>query len=282
MKRGTRNGVGHMTWRRGKYYVKSVRDGRTVKTVYHGSGLVGQLAAQLDDAERQQRAAQRAQQQAEIAEIAARTALPAAVADYCALLAELVRQLLESAGYHQHKRQWRKRRMANDLAKPAPTRAEFGILLKRVAAGGSDADATALRTMVAAYPEYGRAFDLSEKAIGALIAHMPADPAGRAIARGRVDVLRKELGGDAPTAIERLLVDAVVQSYLDVWLVEYQCSDLWSESPTAIAFWEKRRTQAQKRYLRAVETLARVRRLLNLTVQVNIAEQQVNIAGAHP
>ena len=49
-------------------------------------------------------------------------------------------------------------------------------------------------------------------------------------------------------------------------------------------YWEGRLSAAQRRHLRAVETLARVRRLLSRipAVQVNIATQggqQVNVAG---
>ena len=41
-------------------------------------------------------------------------------------------------------------------------------------------------------------------------------------------------------------------------------------------FWERRLSAAQRRFLRATETLARVRRLQLPAVQVNIAERQLN------
>ena len=45
-------------------------------------------------------------------------------------------------------------------------------------------------------------------------------------------------------------------------------------------YWDRRLNSAQQRYLRAVETLARVRRLAMVTpLQVNIGGQQVNVAG---
>jgi hypothetical protein len=45
-------------------------------------------------------------------------------------------------------------------------------------------------------------------------------------------------------------------------------------------YWEQRQNAAQGRFLRAVETLARVRRLNKRPpVQINIGGQQVNIAG---
>jgi hypothetical protein len=47
------------------------------------------------------------------------------------------------------------------------------------------------------------------------------------------------------------------------------------------AYWERRLTAAQGRYLRACESLARVRRLSRpgAPLQVNIGGQQVNMAG---
>jgi hypothetical protein len=45
-------------------------------------------------------------------------------------------------------------------------------------------------------------------------------------------------------------------------------------------YWEKRLSSVQRRYLRACETLARVRKLAQAApLQVNIGAQQVNVAG---
>ncbi len=45
-------------------------------------------------------------------------------------------------------------------------------------------------------------------------------------------------------------------------------------------YWDRHLNAAQRRYLRAIETLARVRKLSGRgPIQINIAEQQVNVAG---
>jgi len=44
-------------------------------------------------------------------------------------------------------------------------------------------------------------------------------------------------------------------------------------------FWDRRLSAAQRRHLRACETLARIRRMGIAALQVNIARQQVNVAG---
>ena len=44
-------------------------------------------------------------------------------------------------------------------------------------------------------------------------------------------------------------------------------------------YWQRMQDRAHRRYLAAIRSLAQVRRLLTPAMQVNIAEQQVNIAG---
>ena len=44
------------------------------------------------------------------------------------------------------------------------------------------------------------------------------------------------------------------------------------------AWWEKRLSGAQRRYLRACETLAKIRKMQLPMVQVNIGQQQLNVA----
>jgi hypothetical protein len=169
----------------------------------------------------------------------------------------------------------------------APTRAEFTALFNTATKkNATDNDRKALRRMVAQHPEHGRLLDMARLAEAALIDGMPADKAGKAIAAGRADALRKELSGDNPSVIERLLIDQVVLSYLHLNMVEYQHGPLMGGSNASMAtieFWERRLDSTQRRYLRAVESLARVRRLLKLPgAQVNInmpGGQQVNVAG---
>ena len=45
------------------------------------------------------------------------------------------------------------------------------------------------------------------------------------------------------------------------------------------SFYQKWQERSQRRFLSAVKALAQVRKLLGVNVQINIAEQQVNVAG---
>lgn len=96
---------------------------------------------------------------------------------------------------------------------------------------------------------------------------------------------KKALGYEQSPAIERLLIEHALLAKLhyDVATYQYTARAYGGEQTiTQGEFWERRLTAAQMRYLRAVETLARVRKMALPAVQVNIATeggQQVNIAG---
>jgi hypothetical protein len=99
----------------------------------------------------------------------------------------------------------------------------------------------------------------------------------------RLIELRKELSGPSPSSLETLLIEAVVLSYQDHFTFALMYGQKTDKSYTLSEMeqWERILSSKESRYLRAVEALARVRRLLKLpAVQVNIG-QQVNVsAGA--
>jgi hypothetical protein len=101
-----------MAWesrqRGGRYYVRSVRrDGRVAKE-YVGAGLVGELAATLDAADRREREAKRRERREEQAR---HEALEEQVKGVCEAAELWARIALLAAGYHRHERgEWRKRR----------------------------------------------------------------------------------------------------------------------------------------------------------------------------
>ena len=74
--------------------------------------------------------------------------------------------------------------------------------------------------------------------------------------------------------IERLLIEQVGTSWLYLHCIQFIYPGENSKG------WEKSLTAAQGRYLKAIATLAQVRRRLRPgAVQVNIGAQQVNVAG---
>lgn len=92
--------------------------------------------------------------------------------------------------------------------------------------------------------------------------------------------LRREIAGAYPTPLERLLVDQVVLCWLQAL---FAVVSLAQRQQTGYSHWQgeydqRRAERTQRQYLRAIKTLATVRRLEAPVVQLNMAEQQINVA----
>jgi hypothetical protein len=101
----------------------------------------------------------------------------------------------------------------------------------------------------------------------------------------RLQALKKDLGNEGAPVLEQLLIQQAALCWLKLNLVELSYANVMKQSITLTLgiYWEKRLTAAQRRFNRACETLARVRKLARHTpaLQFNIARsggQQVNVA----
>jgi hypothetical protein len=90
-----------------------------------------------------------------------------------------------------------------------------------------------------------------------------------------------------PPPLERLLIEQVVLCWLHFNLLDLEYTNIMSASISASTadHSERRLSAAQRRYLRACEALARIRKLARTTpaLQVNIATgggQQINLLGS--
>lgn len=91
--------------------------------------------------------------------------------------------------------------------------------------------------------------------------------------------LQRDLARPSDGPLERLLIQQIVLAWLKLAYTEHHHRHYLMSGNTPIKqaeFWERRLSAAQRRFLRASETLARVRRLQLPAVQVNIAERQLN------
>jgi hypothetical protein len=99
-----------------------------------------------------------------------------------------------------------------------------------------------------------------------------------------VSLLRDRLGYGRASAIEQLLIEHIALCWVRLFLLELTYTSTWKRGSLAVTqadFLERRLNQTQRRFLRACETLARIRRLGPRALQVNIAGpggQQVNVA----
>jgi hypothetical protein len=127
--------------------------------------------------------------------------------------------------------------------------------------------------------------DLTKRTRDQLITETFTDALGReSVARFIADY-QAQLGyADAPL-IERLIIDQIVNDYLRLFSIGTLYGHKMKDGTTAVEanYYDRAWARAERRYLGALETLARVRRLTRpRAVQINIGAQQVNIAQLRP
>ena len=109
----------------------------------------------------------------------------------------------------------------------------------------------------------------------------------RAFMFAEVDKLRKELDYADAAPLERLLIDHILTVRLRLIHAENAYNQSIVNQSVSLkvgAYWDTLLTTTQARFLRAIETLARIRRLARNTpaLQINIAREggkQVNVQG---
>ena len=144
-----------------------------------------------------------------------------------------------------------------------------------------------LRKWLRDYPELWRVvFDTARLIEDNFIKNMMSEKASIIAMQKNTGEVRRGLGYDNSSIMEQMLIDNVIISWLGVQWANFQLTARMGkdEKIVILEFWERRLTAAQNRYLRASETLARVRRLMSArpALQLNIATQsgqQVNVAG---
>jgi len=97
--------------------------------------------------------------------------------------------------------------------------------------------------------------------------------------RQKLEIMRGELAGPAPTPQERLLAERIGTCWLHVYHLEAIYASKNSMSLELGTYYQKSIDRAHKRYLSAIKTLATVRKLALPVLQVNTVEKQVNMAG---
>jgi hypothetical protein len=95
----------------------------------------------------------------------------------------------------------------------------------------------------------------------------------------KLELLRGELAGSAPTPLEELLVERVVACWLYLHLLETANAQKGPWVSGQGPNYERFIDRAQKQYLGAIKTLATVRKLAVSALQINVGAKQVNVAG---
>lgn len=171
---------------------------------------------------------------------------------------EAGRAAIRAAGYHLHKRQWRRRRAMPAEIRPIPVGA---VPRPR------GAMARAVEDQLLGWATDGEDRELMEEL--------------------RADIARVEgeLAGPDPTPAEALLAESAAQAwFLHRWL-EYELAGQLRHAPLAPAQEEQRQRRidrAQRRFLDLVRMIATLRRLTLPDLQVNIANIGTPTPRARP
>jgi hypothetical protein len=146
---------------------------------------------------------------------------------------------------------------------------------------GDEEALSRVRRVLKEAPDLGRIFrDLSTQAEQSLIERITAsDPLSREMLPPQLDAMRSELAGPEPSMLERLLSERIVACWLQLQYAEVlYAQNLGKLSITQSEYQQRRLDRFHRRYLSSIKSLAQIRKM-GPTVQINIAEQQINRAG---
>jgi hypothetical protein len=288
-----RNGLGGHSY----YYLKErIGDKVVSRYVQPGSVALFVAAGELVKAEREE---QRLFQQAQ--EVTDKL-----IDETCRRIDAVIRGLLYAAGFHRHKRQWRKQLMPkkdaiakagpktiDDLPEQMKPWLEFTELAFQAINQGDNpppALVDKMRSMLVQHPDLWRYFgDLTDLETDKLIRDAWCGNVGaQESVKIAVEHLKVDMGYPEASPLERLAINEIVIAWVRLSEVQNRhTSAMHNRNGTrheTAEFWDRRLMYSQRRYLRACESLARIRKLSKRVsiIQVNVAEnggQQVNIAA---
>lgn len=122
---------------------------------------------------------------------------------------------------------------------------------------------------------------LAAEAEHAVVAQVGAQVILQEAARAELARTRESLLLPTDGPLERMIVSRVALCSLNLTMAETQRAHRVQKSGAteSTGFWDRHVTRLNGDFLRASKTLATVRRLRLPSMQVNVAQQQVNVAG---
>jgi hypothetical protein len=262
-----------------RYYYRKRRVGDRVISEYLGRDDFAELLAK--DAEEDQFIAT-TQGEIEHADRNAEREMDGQLEEECSLLGAIVGALLRASGFHQHRGQWRrtmknKKIIVKNTSSPS---VEITKLQERMSGEKvpDPKDVARFRELAVEHPYLWPYATQVSQGMREHIVNLITDGGVRAFMLAGLDILKKELGYDSAPALEKLLIDHILTARTRLYWVEHRYTQRIYENTISFeggTWWDNLLSSANNRFLRAVETLARVRRLAKNSplFQLNIANE---------
>lgn len=257
-----------MAWeQRGKqrYYYRKVRVGKRVSSVYLGRDDFAEMLA-LGAEEKQfiadtEGALVRASRQLMLD-------INHQLGSEARLLDTILAALLQASGFHQHKGQWRlhmSKKKKITIKEPNIPLEELRRLQARMDQQREpDPQSVArFRQLAVDHPSLWPQIERVSQGMREHIVHLITDGRVRALMLSELDVLKKNLGYEVASGLEKLLIEHILTARVRLYWVEQGFNQNVCEGYHALAqggWWDNLLTSAHNRFLRAVETLVRIRR----------------------
>jgi hypothetical protein len=145
---------------------------------------------------------------------------------------------------------------------------ELSEIIKRTnKANPSPADKSALQQYIAENggTEIARIGELSQYVKAGIITEVlkSASHITQVAIGEHLKAMATDLGYETASPLERLLIDNITLTWLRYHVIEWGYNQVQQESSARAERWDRRLSMAHRRYLRSIEALARVRRLLH-------------------
>ena len=152
-------------------------------------------------------------------------------------------------------------------------------LIDRAQDGDKDA-LPVLRKVLDEAPELARIVDLARNVERSIVERMSGDDVftQEAIPRN-LKAMKREIAGENPSPLERLLAERVTVCWLELQYFEaIYAQNLGKLTITQSEYHQRRLDKAHRRYLSSIKALAQIRKM-GPAVQINIAGKQINTAS---
>ena len=143
-------------------------------------------------------------------------------------------------------------------------------------------DLETIRKFLSAYPEFCQiVFNMGGVTRDRIVKDWVSGKIAKTAIQEQVNYLRDGMGYQEAPIMEKMIIDNIATCWLRLQYIDYAVAAKMAGDFNIrhMEFWQKSLATAQKSYLAACETLAKVRKMRLPNIQLNIGEKQVNVAS---